>query len=39
MTLLTRIEAFIERMASKSYADTADISEARALLKLIRGEG
>lgn len=38
MSLLQRLEAFVERMASKSYADTSDISEARALLALIRGE-
>lgn len=39
MTLLARLEAFVKRVASKPYADTADVAEARALLALLRGEG
>lgn len=39
MTLTQRIEALLERLSAKPWADTADITEARALLALLRGEG
>jgi len=38
MTLLTRIQALIERMAKQPYCDTKDYSEARELWALIRGD-
>lgn len=38
MTLQDRIEALLERLASRPWCDTADHTEARALLALIRGE-
>lgn len=38
MSILARLEAFVERAAAKSWADTDDVAEARALLALIRGE-
>lgn len=38
MSLLQRLEAFVERMAKQPYCDTKDYSEARELWALIRGE-
>jgi len=38
MTLLSRIQALIERIATRGWADTADGTEARALLELLKGK-